>query len=234
MAVAQETTIDDNTYANYKVYGNNDGTAPTNYNGDTNNNSITITESGSVQEVYGGQSTNGQNTNSNAVKIAGQVPNDESDPNNVIYGIAIGGNTNNNGNADFNHVTVESTGNVGHNVYGGMAENGSANNNTVEIDGTVSHDTYGGYSENGNAEYNTVTINGNVYSRSIAGHSTTGKAINNTAILNNGIATVITGGHSNNGTAELNQTIINGGQTTMAMGGVGESGGGTSNVKKTH
>ena len=223
VAAAQETTIDDNTYQNDIVYGNNDGTTPTNHNGNASNNSITITDNGSVQELYGGQSTTGQNANNNIVTIAGQVPNKDdgnTPPTIISYGIAAGGETTT-GNADFNRVTVESTGNVGHNVYGGKTVNGSANNNTVVTDGTVSHDVYAGYSENGNAEGNTVTNNGIINSQSVGGYSVNGKAINNTSILNaNGDVGTIVGGRSDSGIVELNQAIINGGSAIMAMGGL--------------
>ncbi len=223
VALAQETTIDDDTYQNDSVYGNNDGTAPTNHKGNASNNSITITDNGSVQEVYGGQSTTGQNANNNIVTIAGQVPNKDDGnipPTIISYGIAAGGETTT-GNANFNRVTVESTGNVGHNVYGGKTVNGSANNNTIEVEGTVSHDVYGGYSQNGNVEGNTVTNNGIINSQSVGGYSVNGKAINNTSILNaNGDVSTIAGGKSDKGIVELNQAIINGGRANMAMGGL--------------
>ena len=220
MAVAQETTIDDDTYIGEEVYGNNNGN-PRIPNEDTSNNSITIKENGSVKVVYGGKSTNDQDANSNTITIAGQI----TDAYNEEDCDAIGGETKN-GSANLNHIIVESTGNVKHSVYGGKTINGSANNNTVEIRETtlissVSHDTYGGYSEKGNAEGNTVINNGIINSQSVGGYSVNGKAINNTSILNaNGDVGTIVGGRSDSGIVELNQAIINGGSAIMAMGGL--------------
>ena len=227
-ALAQETTIDDDTYIGEEVYGNNNGN-PRIPNENTSNNSITIAEDRVVKAVYGGQSTNGQDANYNTVTVIGQAPD-------MDDGIAAGGETNNNGNAQFNRVNVESTddsmGNVGHVVYGGKTVKGSANNNTVEINGgSVSGDAYGGYSENGDVEYNTVIINGWVASYGVGGYSATGKAINNTAILNeNGDVTNIAGGRSESGTVELNKTIITGGIANIASGGYNKDG----DVKKIH
>ena len=227
-ALAQETTIDTNMKGSI-VVGNNDGTDLTTPTGSASNNSVTITEDGLVDQVYGGKSENGQNADNNIVTIVGAVPNryDAIDP--AItrsYGIAAGGETNT-GSANFNHVTVESTGDVEYNVYGGKTVKGPANNNTVEIDGTVSNNAYGGYSEDGDAEGNTVIINNLVINYGIGGYSATGKAINNTAILSDSgiMVTSIAGGRSESGTVELNQTIISGGYANIASGGYNINGG---------
>ncbi|MBQ1919988.1 MAG: autotransporter outer membrane beta-barrel domain-containing protein, partial [Selenomonas sp.] len=205
------------------VYGNNDGN-PRIPNENTSNNSITIAEGHSVKQVYGGQSTDGQNADYNTVTVAGEAPDD-------VYGIAAGGKTNYNGSANHNRVTIKSTGNVGEYVYGGWTERGPAKHNIVEIEGTeisqglVSHEVYGGHSESGDVEENKVIINGFVNGKVTAGYSATYKAINNTAILNsNGNVANIAGGGSTSGTVELNNTIINGGSTFMTSGGYNANG----------
>ena len=215
VALAQETTIDDDTYIGEEVYGNNDGD-PRIPNGEPSNNSITIKENGTVKVVYGGKSTNDQDANSNTITIAGQI----TDAYNEEECDVIGGKANT-GSANLNHVIVESTSNVKHSVYGGKTVKGPANNNTVEINGSVSHDAYGGYSEDGDVEGNTVIINNQVMNYGIGGYSATGKAINNTAILSDSgiMVTSIAGGRSESGTVELNQTIISGGYANIASGG---------------
>ncbi|MBE6101042.1 MAG: autotransporter outer membrane beta-barrel domain-containing protein [Selenomonas ruminantium] len=219
VAAAQETTIEDDAYQEDVVYGNHTGTTPTNHDGNASNNSITIAEGHSVKQVYGGQSTDGQNADYNTVTLAGSAPDD-------ALGIAAGGKTNDNGSANHNRVTIKSTGNVGEYVYGGWTEKGPAKHNIVEIEGTetlqgiVSHEAYGGYSDNGDVEENRVIINGIVNGKVTAGYSATSKAINNTAVLNsNGNVANIAGGGSTSGKVELNETIIKGGSSIIASGG---------------
>lgn len=229
VAVAQTTTIDEDTYSDDIVYGNHDGD-PKTHNEDSSNNSITIAENREVREVYGGQSETGQDANKNTVTVAGQVTQDTAvDP--PEHGIAAGGKTNDTGNANYNHVTIEATGNVALDVYGGKAENGSAIDNTVEIKeptgpfSSVSNNAYGGYTEKGIARINNVIVEGVVLGDVAAGYSTEGTARNNTSkLINNGNVTNIAGGRSTSGTVTLNETIITGGSTVIASGGYNVNG----------
>ncbi len=212
MALAQETTISNDTYQAYPVYGNNDGETYTTHTDVATYNTITITGTGKVNSVYGGYNSNNQNASSNTVTVDGMVTSE------VFGGSTVGGN------ANFNTVTV--TGNSGY-VWGGKSDTGSANYNIVTINGTVSYNVYGGKAEDhGTTEGNVITLDGvSIGGTSIAGWSVNGISRNNTYIINSGTPAAVAGGRSNTSIAENNKVIVNGGTLGNYVAGAETFGG---------
>ena len=204
LALAQETTISDDTYQGDTVYGNNDGSTYTAYTDVAVNNTITITQDGIVDEVFGGLSTISQDASGNSVIVNGTVIA------NVTGGQTTGGN------ADLNSVNI--AGVAGGQVWGGLSTTGSANHNTITITGYATGEVYGGRTTSGDAEENVITLDGDVIETSIAGYTESGSSRNNTYILNSGSASYVASGRSDSGIAEDNITEVNDGDLIMAVG----------------
>ncbi|MDR1870935.1 MAG: autotransporter outer membrane beta-barrel domain-containing protein, partial [Deltaproteobacteria bacterium] len=132
------------------------------------------------------------NVSNNIVNVYGNVG--VVDPSNNLYGKAIGGASNvSEAWVKGNTVNVYSGGLVHHDVVGGVSKtNGYAVENKVNIiDGTAYRDVYGGVADNGTAANNSVLVDGGNVGDSTIGYRSKiiggqgYNAVNNTVTINN-------------------------------------------------
>ncbi|GHU30351.1 membrane protein [Betaproteobacteria bacterium] len=175
--------------------------------------------------VVGGQTSNGQ------AGAAGQG-NKVILANTTGVGLVLGGEVTNDGNAQYNEVTIGTGASVSVSVSGGSALTaGNANYNKVTIaGGAVTWDVFGGNTIDGDASNNTVTymsgsVGGSIYGGYLSG-SSTGTAANNTVNLGAEDGAGLTvGGRLYGGYSASTGAIATG--NTLNVEGVGHTVGGS-------
>ena len=184
----------------------------------------TVTISGNVRDIYGGQSGKGNALN-NSVTLDGAASQA-----NVIYGGRV-----EQGTARENAVVMKN-GNVALGIFGGIAtaDGGQAQDNHVTMSGgSVGEHLIGGYVQNGNGEAsgNSVIFNGGSVTENVyGGRSVNGPAQNNSVTMTNGSAKWLLGGYSNSGDASGNRVEVSGGTLSGGVnGGETTSGNATGN-----
>ena len=183
-------------------------------------NTVTIA-GGIVSNVYGGSGTVAEK---NSVNITGGTVSGEVCGGKAQLG-AAGGDTANDGNK----VTI-SGGTVEGVVYGGYTYSGDAKYNSVTINesGQVNNTVYGGYSNTGAVNNNTVSISGGIADFGVVGgYSKTGAVTNNKVTITSGtIIDSIMGGNTfnndnNSGDVKYNAVSISGDAKIRAEGIIG-------------
>ena len=174
------------------------------YRGTANNNTVNIKNSGTLDHVYGGYSSIG-NADNNTIII---------DSVDLIRSQVFGGDSQNNGSAVGNKITMNNITKMLGDVEGGTADYGNANNNTVSIEnsGTL-FNVYGGLSYHADSDKNIVKMsNIKKVTRNVYGGCTyKGSATGNTVTIDN-ITEVEVDIHAasvQNGDAKNNTVCIN-------------------------
>ncbi len=218
-------------------------------------NTVTVTGTPSIAQIYGGRSSNGPVSDNRVIFDSGLVTNaiiggrsatGTATGNSItindgsIANVVRGGQSDGGGQVAFNTVTVNggSIGSVGNVLYGGYANTGAALNNTVVITGgTIGGFAFGGSSA-AEASGNTVRALGGTITGDITGGSAggTGHATGNLIQLDNVTAgrQVIAGDATGSGDANDNVVEMTSGQLTSGsslFAGVARNGG---NVMNNH
>ncbi len=218
-----------------------------------------ITNSGVVQNIFGGVATGNTDVENNTVYVRADV------------GLSVFGGAGNNGTVKNNHVIVDGKFNIGEDVYGGNAEGtGDVIGNTVLLKNgvTMNWTVLGGLSTSGNVRENVITVENSTLNAQLLGgvvHKNgevtnnhvvvTGSTINNaiaggwgrgsgmvsgnTVFLTDSIVNNddVAGGISINGNAINNEVTVSGGKVTgriiggLLQGGHGDATGNTVIIK---
>ena len=184
--------------------------------GTVNNNLVSISDSDTHGDIYGGRSING-NAENNIIIIS---------KTDAASGRITGGSSKT-GNSEGNTVLISNNSTISGRIYGGRSSEGNANNNTVLINNsTLLDNVYGGGSSEGNANGNIVIINDSKLPNIVfGGYSDEGNTNDNIVIIDDStydsseLPAVIYGGCAKNSTAERNIVQITGGKTELVYGG---------------
>ena len=220
MALAQETTINDDTYQDKTVYGNHGDelTIPAEIAID---NTITISTDGVVKILYGGHAAIRNASNNNVIIEGGRVEQD------TWGGYAV------TGNAIENHITVNG-GTLNHTAVAGETEvaDGVAHHNTITINNGSTKMIIGGRAQNGIAENNTVVVKNGSVLMPVGGYTKTGLVRNNTVAIYDGEVTNAAYGGMAETTGNVEDNIVNiyGGTIKDVAGGISLNGNATGNT----